>query len=112
MKARVEADLRALYQHAESFHFSEPTIRALHQRVGRALEAGAPTEELEAGYRAALRKYFASFDTQTRAQLRDVDRRLADLAQAQLNFNAERNVAVKRLENIGTMLGLLDEATA
>jgi len=108
----VEADLRTLYERATAFHFSDAAIRSLHERVGKALEAGAPTRELEETYRKALLRYFAGFDTQTRAQLRDLDRRLAELAQAQLNFTAERNVAVKRLENIGAMLGLLDEASA
>ncbi len=112
MKARVEADLRTLYERATAFHFSDAAIRSLHERVGKALEAGAPTRELEETYRKALLRYFAGFDTQTRAQLRDLDRRLAELAQSQLNFTAERNVAVKRLENIGAMLGLLDEASA
>ena len=108
----MEADLRTLYERAAAFHFSEAAIRSLHERVGKALDAGAPTREMEEAYRAALRRYFAGFETQTRAQLRDLDRRLAELAQAQLNFTAERNVAVKRLENIGAMLGLLDEASA
>lgn len=112
MKARVGTDLRALYERAAAFHFSDAAIRSLHERVGKALEAGAPTRELEETYRKALLRYFAGFDTQTRAQLRDLDRRLAELAQSQLNFTAERNVAVKRLENIGAMLGLLDEASA
>ncbi|MDH2910487.1 MAG: hypothetical protein HKL92_06650 [Candidatus Eremiobacteraeota bacterium] len=108
----MEADLRTLYERADHFHFSETRIRSLHERVGKALDGGAPTGELEVAYRMALRGYFTGFDMQTRAQLRDLDRRLAELAQAQLNFNAERNVAVKRLENIGTMLGILGEATA
>ncbi len=108
----MEADLRTLHERASAFHFSEAAIRSLHDRVGKALDTGAPTREMEEAYRRALRRYFAGFDVQTRAQLRDLDRRLAELAQAQLNFTAERNVAVKRLENIGAMLGLLDEASA
>ncbi|MDH2910611.1 MAG: hypothetical protein PXZ07_11035 [Candidatus Eremiobacteraeota bacterium] len=108
----MEADLRTLYERADGFHFSESTIRSLHERVGKALEGGSPTREMEVEYRRALLRYFASFDTQTRMQLRDLDRRLAELAQAQLNFSAERNVAVRRLENIGRMLGMLDGATA
>ena len=110
--ARVEADLRALYERADRFHFSDPSMRSLHQRIGKAIESENPPEALEEAYRKALRRYFTGFDVQTRAQLRDLDKRLSELAQAQLNFHAERNVAVKRLENIGEMLGLLDEAMA
>ena len=87
-------------------------MRSLHQSVGKALESECATVDIEERYRQALQRYFAGFDRQTRDQLRDLDRRLAELAQAQLNFTAERNVAVKRLENIGDMLGLLDEITA
>ncbi|MGC8485790.1 MAG: hypothetical protein ACP5O6_09185 [Candidatus Baltobacteraceae bacterium] len=110
--ARAEADLRALYERADRFHFSDPSMRALHERVGKAIESASAPAELEARYREALQRYFVGFDRQTRAQLRDLDRRLSELAQAQLNFTAERNVAVKRLENIGEMLGILDEAIA
>ncbi len=110
--AATETDLPALYERADRFHFSESSIRALHQRVGKAIAAENVPRELDEEYRRALRRYFSGFETQTRAQLRDLDRRLSELAQAQLNFNAERNVAVKRLENIGEMIGLLDEVTA
>jgi len=109
MKALVEADLHVLYARAGNFYFSDPSIRSLHERVGRALDSGTHDRNLEAQYRKALLRYFGGFDAQTRAQLRDLDRRLAELAQAQLNFTAERNVAVKRLQNIASMLGMLDE---
>lgn len=110
--ARAAADLRTLYERADRFHFSDPSMRSLHQSVGKALESESASADLEERYRKALQRYFVGFDRQTRAQLRDLDRRLAELAQAQLNFTAERNVAVKRLENIGDLIALLDEAIA
>ena len=105
----MDAELLALVERADEFHFSDRKIRTEHERIARSLQAGSSTGAQAEHYRRTLETYFKNFEKETRAQVRQLDRRLAELAQLQLNFTAERNVAVRRLENIAALLGLLGE---
>lgn len=75
------------------------------------MRTGNVDDAAVAAYRHEVLRYFESFDTEARAQLRDVDRQLERLNQIHFNYTAERGVAVKRIEAIGAVLDLLHAET-
>jgi hypothetical protein len=54
-------------------------------------------DELER-YRAAVERYFGAFAREAEQRLHDVDRRIAHVNQVQFNLQAERGVALRRVE--------------
>lgn len=85
-------------------------------RKQRTIEAAIAADSVQAAtraeYLAAVRRYFAGFDREARAHLRDVDRRLERANQVVFNLAAERGVAVKRIEatsGVLTQLTVLEE---
>ncbi len=70
----------------------------------RRLRDGTLDEKAREKYLQAVRKYFSGFEKEARTHLRDVDRRLENLNQVQFNLNAERGVAVKRIEATQSVL--------
>jgi hypothetical protein len=57
-----------------------------------------PTAEEVNRYRAAVERYFSGFAREAQQRLRDVDRRIAHVNQVQFNLQAERGVALRRVE--------------
>lgn len=57
-----------------------------------------PTEEEVRGYLATVERYFAGFVREARARLDELDRRIAQINQVQFNLQAERGVALRRVE--------------
>ena len=74
----------------------------------RRLREGSLDASARENYAQAVRKYFAGFEKEARTHLRDVDRRLEHLNQVQFNLNAERGVAVKRIEATQSVLADLE----
>jgi len=99
--------LAQLVARVGAFHI---THRGMN-RAQRAMEAALANDGVDGAMRAAyldeVRRYFESFDSEARAQLRDVDRQLERINQIHFNFTAERGVAVKRIEAIGAVLDAL-----
>lgn len=57
-----------------------------------------PTEEEVRRYRGAVERYFSGFAREARRRLDEVDRRIAHVNQVQFNLQAERGVALRRVE--------------
>lgn len=49
-------------------------------------------------YRAAVERYFSAFAREAEQRLRDLDRRIAHTNQVQFNLQAERGVALRRVD--------------
>jgi hypothetical protein len=60
-------------------------------------------------YLRSVRRYFAGFEREARAHLRDIERRLAHVSQVQFNLTAERGVAARRVEMTQGVLSKLAE---
>ena len=57
-----------------------------------------PTEEEVQRYCKAVQRYFSGFAREARQRLDELDRRIAHINQVQFNLQAERSVAVRRIE--------------
>ena len=103
----VDSDLAQLVARVGAFHITHRGMNRAQHAIEAALAGGAVDDTARAAYLDEVRRYFESFDSEARAQLRDVDRRLERINQIHFNFTAERGVAVKRIEAIGGVLDAL-----
>lgn len=87
-----------LVAHVAAFHITDRAMKAAQTQAEDALRNGVVDESVKQRYFKAVRAYFAPFEKEARAHLRDVDKRLEHLNQVQFNLTAERGVAVKRIE--------------
>lgn len=109
-----ETSLAALVAHVGEFHITDKTMKQAQVRMEEALRNGSAEAERDA-YLRAVRAYFAGFEREARAHLRDVDKRLEQINQVHFNLSAERGVAVKRIEATQAVLAdvaHLGDATA
>lgn len=103
----VDASLARLTAQIGAFHITDAAMRRAQQRIEAAIARGDVDASETRSYLAAARRYFASFDREARAHLRDVDRRLTRANQVVFNLTAERGVAVKRIEATSAVLAAL-----
>ena len=103
----VDATLIELASRVGEFHITQRAMREAQQRIEAAIAHDRVDDTARATYLAAVRRYFASFDSEARAQLRDVDKRLERVNQIHFNLTAERGVAVKRIEATSSVLDAL-----
>jgi hypothetical protein len=73
------------------------------------LLAGEPAAEEVRRYCDAVRQYFAGFADEARHRLGDLDRRIAHQNQVQFNLQAERGVALRRVERTQGVLSKVAE---
>ena len=93
-----EEQFAAIVAHVGAFHITDRAMKTAQRDIEALLRSGAVDERARRRYLATVRKYFAGFEGEARAALRDVDRRLEQLNQVIFNLTAERGVAVKRIE--------------
>jgi hypothetical protein len=103
----VDAALQRLATQIGAFHITEASMRKAQQRIESAIAGGHVNADLAREYLAAAARYFAAFDREARAHLRDVDRRLTRANQVAFNLTAERAVAVKRIEATSAVLAAI-----
>ncbi len=104
----VDAEaLKRLVEDVGAFHVTDASLRAAQHAIESALAAGSPGESEIRGYLAAVRRYFAPFEREAQAHMRDLDKRLEHANQVVFNLTAERGVAVKRIEATGAVLTAL-----
>jgi hypothetical protein len=94
-------DLLAL---VDGFHITDKGLL----RARAALERKRD-QATERGFRAQVQRYFESLAREAEAHVADVDRRLDDSYQRQFNLNAERAVAMRRLDGARDVLRALDD---
>lgn len=104
-----EADkLRELVERVGGFHLRGSMARA-QRRMVEVLASGPPPPAEVAAYLHATRRYFAGFEREARAHVKNVERRLSHVSQLQFNLTAERGVAVRRVEITQGVLRALAE---
>jgi len=57
-----------------------------------------PSEEEVRRYRGAVQRYFSGFAREAQQRLDELDRRITHVNQVQFNLQAERGVALRRVE--------------
>jgi hypothetical protein len=110
MQVETPEEFAQLVERVDAFHITDRAMRAAQARAREALAHGNVTESVRAAYAHAVQRYFGAFQREGQAQLRDVDRRLEHVNQIAFNLNAERAVAVKRIEATQAILALLERA--
>lgn len=99
--------LAQLVARVGAFHITHRGMKRAQRTMEAALASDGVNGTMRDAYLDEVRRYFESFDSEARAQLRDVDRQLERINQVHFNFTAERGVAVKRIEAIGSVLDAL-----
>lgn len=94
----ADDSLRAIVARVGEFYLTDKTMKAAQKKMTAALESGAVDERIQHEYLTAVHRYFAGFEKEARAHLRDVDKRLEHVNQVHFNLTAERGVAVRRIE--------------
>jgi len=73
------------------------------------LSAREPSSEEVERYRKAVERYFSGFAREAVRRLEDLDKRIAHINQVQFNLQAERGVALRRVEvTQGVLSGLAE----
>ncbi len=103
----VDSALLDLVARVGAFHITQRAMSRAQRAMEQAIQNGTIDPAMRAGYLNAVGRYFAEFDAEARAHLRDVDRRLERANQVHFNLTAERGVAVKRIEATGSILEAL-----
>ena len=100
----VDVALTDLVRRVGAFHITHRAMKRAQHAIEDAIAAGDVDDGLRGVYLSEVRRYFQGFDSEARAQLRDVDRRLERVNQIHFNLIAERGVAVKRIEATQSVL--------
>lgn len=103
-----EAGFRRLVERVRGFHITDRAMLAAQRSAEAALAGGTADAEAFRAYAEAVRRYFAPFEREARAHLRDVDKRLEHANQVVFNLTAERAVAVKRIDATAGVLADLE----
>jgi hypothetical protein len=98
----------SLVTRVAQFHVTDRAMSEAQDEITKALRNGAVPETARLEYLDAVRRYFGAFEREARGHMRDVDRRLAQANQVLFNLNAERAVALKRIEATQGVLSQLD----
>jgi hypothetical protein len=104
-----EERFRELVARVGSYHITDRVMKSAQAQAEAALRNGNIEDRLRRTYIAAVRRYFTDFEREARTHLRDVDRRLEHVNQVHFNLNAERGVAVKRIEATQQVLAELSK---
>lgn len=73
-------------------------MRSAQSAIQEILAIRQPTAEEVDRYRRAVERYFSASARDAEQRLHDVDRRIAHVNQVQFNLQAERGVALRRVE--------------
>ncbi len=105
----VDPQLAELARRVGEFHITDRAMGEAQRAISAAIASDRADARETQRYLAAVRHYFSGFESEARAHLRDLDRRLEQLHQVQFNLTAERGVAAKRIE---VTRGVLADAAA
>lgn len=100
--------LRALVARVGEFYVTDKTLKTAQKKIEAALASGEVDGRTQQEYLRTVQRYFAGFEKEARAHLRDVDKRLEHVNQVQFNLTAERGVAVRRIEATQSVLQELE----
>jgi hypothetical protein len=103
----ADDEFRELVTRIGAFHITDRAMKHAQRTAETAVGGGTVDEPTRLRYLTAAQRYFEGFESEARAHLRDVDRRLEQVNQVHFNLAAERGVAVKRIEATQSVLSAL-----
>jgi hypothetical protein len=103
---------RALVARVGEFYITDRAMKSAQKKIEAELKDGAAGEPAQKQYLGAVKRYFAGFEREARAQLRDVDKRLVHVNQVHFNLTAERGVVVKRIEATQAVLKEIEDGAS
>ncbi len=80
------------------FYLTDRAMKSAQSKITAALAQGSVDARARAEYLSVAKRYFTGFESEARAHLRSVDKRLEHVNQVHFNLTAERGVAVRRIE--------------
>jgi len=101
--------LRRLVAEVGEFRLRDRTLTAAQKAIESILAEREPTEAEIAAYKRAVGRYFRGFAREARQRLDELDRRIAHVNQVQFNLQAERGVALRRVEKTQGVLSEVEE---
>ena len=101
--------LQRLASRVGEFYITDKAMKKAQARLSGLLARGAIDDAEAAAYLAAVGRYFSGFESEARTHLRTLDKRLEQVNQVHFNLTAERNVAVRRIEQTQSVLHDLSE---
>ena len=90
--------LRALVAQVAEFRVRDRGLISAQKSLEAILTEREPTEEEVRRYCRTVERYFSGFVREARQRLDELDRRIAHVNQVQFNLQAERGVALRRVE--------------
>ena len=90
--------LRALVAQVAEFRIRDRAMLEAQKTIEQILSTREPAEEEVRAYAAAVERHFAAFARESRQRLDELDGRIARVNQVQFNLQAERGVALRRVE--------------
>lgn len=90
--------MRVLVARVREFQIRDRALLAAQREMEKILQSRDASLEEVQRYRRAVERYFSTMAREAESRLRDLDRRIAHVNQVQFNLQAERGVAVRRVE--------------
>ena len=90
--------LRALVAQVAEFRIRDRAMSSAQKTMEAILTEREPSAEELRRYRHAIERYFSGFVREARQRLDELDRRITQVNQVQFNLQAERGVALRRVE--------------
>ncbi|MDQ2681640.1 MAG: hypothetical protein M3Y21_11590 [Candidatus Eremiobacteraeota bacterium] len=100
-----------LVERIGEFYITDRAMKKAQIKIKSALAAGSIDEQSRGEYIDAAQRYFSGFEREARQHLNTVDKRLEHADQVQFNLNAERGVAVGRIQATQDVLAAIAQAT-
>ncbi|HTX02434.1 MAG TPA: hypothetical protein VMD07_02040 [Candidatus Acidoferrales bacterium] len=104
--------LRALVAQIAEFRIRDHAMSSAQKTMEAILTEREPTEDEFRRYLGAVERYFSGFAREARQRLDELDRRITHVNQVQFNLQAERGVALRRVElTQGVLSGVAELAS-
>lgn len=102
--------LMELHAEVGRFYVRDRALLRAQKKFATVLAARGPLDAAAVRtYLDAVKRYFVGFEREAQLHLKDVEARLARVAQLQFNLTAERGVAARRVEATGGVLERLQK---
>jgi hypothetical protein len=101
--------LRSVIAEVAEFRIRDRAMLEAQKKIESILREREPTDDEVRRYRGAVKRYFEGFAREARSRLDELDRRIAHVNQVQFNLQAERGVALRRVEKTQGVLASVAE---
>jgi len=101
--------LERIAKEVAEFRIRDRRLLAEQKKIEEILRDREPNADEVRRYRDAVERYFRGFTREAKQRLDELDRRIAHINQVQFNLQAERGVALRRIEKTQGVLSEVSE---